>query len=142
MKASPAAKVAVGATAVIAVIYIIGVIVLNVLVSTHLTEQNDDHLSGRLAAAAHDRSMVSERVGGGDGPGSARGRAATGPGDPARRATPWGRPPARRVPAARTLGRQPRPSQPSAVAGGGTGRPPATDQPGTGVRPAVSKIRA
>jgi len=68
MRASPAAKVAAGATAVIAVVYIIGVIVLNVLVSTHLTEQNDDHLAGRLAAAAHDPSMLSERVGG-DGPG-------------------------------------------------------------------------
>jgi len=68
MRASPAAKVAAGATAVIAVVYIIGVIVLNVLVSTHLTEQNDDHLAGRLTAAAHDPSMLSERVGG-DAPG-------------------------------------------------------------------------
>ncbi len=49
---SPAAKVAAGATAVIAVIYILGVIVLNLVVSTRLAEQNDDHLIGRLAAAA------------------------------------------------------------------------------------------
>ena len=38
---SPAAKVAAGATAVIAVVYVIGVIVLNLLVSSHLTGQND-----------------------------------------------------------------------------------------------------
>ena len=68
MKASPAAKVAAGATAVIAVVYIIGVLVLNVLFASHQTEQSDDHLAARLTAAAHDPSMLSEReVGGGDG---------------------------------------------------------------------------
>jgi signal transduction histidine kinase len=64
MKLSPAARVAAGATAVIAVVYVIGVIVLNVLVSAHLTEQNDDRLAARLTAAAHDPSMLSERVAG------------------------------------------------------------------------------
>ena len=62
MRLSPAAKVAAGATAVIAVIYILGVIVLNVVVSTHLTEQNDDRLTGRLAAARHDPAVLSQPV--------------------------------------------------------------------------------
>ncbi len=62
MRLSPAAKVAAGATAVIAVIYILGVIVLNVVVSAHLTEQNDDRLIGRLAAARHDPAMLSQPV--------------------------------------------------------------------------------
>ena len=62
MRLSPAAKVAAGATAVIAVIYILGVIVLNLVVSTRLTEQNDDRLIGRLAAAARDPAMLSQRV--------------------------------------------------------------------------------
>ena len=51
MKASPAAKVAAVATAVIAGVYIIGVIVLNLVVASHLTEQNDERLAGRLAVA-------------------------------------------------------------------------------------------
>jgi signal transduction histidine kinase len=69
MRASPAAKVAAGATAVIAVVYIIGVLVLNVLFASHQTEQSDDHLAARLTAAAHDPSMLSEReAGAGDGP--------------------------------------------------------------------------
>jgi signal transduction histidine kinase len=62
VRLSPAAKVAAGATAVIAVIYILGVIVLNLVVSTRLTEQNDDRLVGRLAAAARDPAMLSQRV--------------------------------------------------------------------------------
>ena len=48
MKLSPAARVAAGATAVIAVVYVIGVIVLNLLVSSHLTGQNDQRLAERL----------------------------------------------------------------------------------------------
>jgi len=62
MKLSPAARVAAGATAVIAVVYIIGVIVLNVLVSNHLTEQNDDHLASRLTAAQHDPDAFDQSV--------------------------------------------------------------------------------
>ncbi len=62
MKVSPAARVAAGATAVIAVVYVIGVIVLNVLVSNHLTEQNDDHLASRLTAARHDPDAFDQRV--------------------------------------------------------------------------------
>jgi signal transduction histidine kinase len=62
MRISPAAKVAAGATAVIAVIYIVGVIVLNAVVSTRLGEQNDDHLTGRLAAARTNPGLLSQRV--------------------------------------------------------------------------------
>jgi signal transduction histidine kinase len=61
-KLSPAAKVAAGATAVIAVVYVIGVIVLNVLVGQHLTEQNDDHLAARLTAARHDPDAFDQRA--------------------------------------------------------------------------------
>ena len=62
MKLSPAAKVAAVATAVIAVVYVVCVIVLNLVVSAHLTEQNDDRLAARLAAARHDPAMLSQRV--------------------------------------------------------------------------------
>ncbi|HEY6295071.1 MAG TPA: histidine kinase dimerization/phospho-acceptor domain-containing protein, partial [Streptosporangiaceae bacterium] len=62
MRLSPAAKVAAGATAVIAVIYILGVIILNVVVSTRLAEQNDDHLTSRLAAARANPALLSQRV--------------------------------------------------------------------------------
>jgi two-component system sensor histidine kinase CiaH len=57
---SPAAKVAAGATAVIAVVYVIGAIVLNLLFASHQTEQSDDHLAARLTSAAHDPSMLSQ----------------------------------------------------------------------------------
>jgi signal transduction histidine kinase len=63
VKLSPAARVAAGATAVIAVVYIAGVIVLNLLVSSHLTGQNDQHLAERLTAAAHDPAELSQRIG-------------------------------------------------------------------------------
>jgi signal transduction histidine kinase len=62
VRLSPAAKVAAGATAVIAVIYILAVIVLNAVISTRLTEQNDDRLTGRLAAARLDPAMLSQPV--------------------------------------------------------------------------------
>ncbi len=62
MRVNPAAKVAAGATAVIAVIYILGVIILNLVVSTRLTEQNDDHLTGRLAAARSNPALLSQPV--------------------------------------------------------------------------------
>jgi signal transduction histidine kinase len=68
VRLSPAAKVAARATAVIAVIYILGVIVLNLVVSIRLTEQNDDRLNGRLAAAARDPAVLSQRVTSSDEP--------------------------------------------------------------------------
>jgi signal transduction histidine kinase len=62
MKVSPAAKVAAAATAVIAVVYVIGVIVFNVLFASHQTEQSDYYLGTRLTAAAHDPAMLSQSV--------------------------------------------------------------------------------
>ncbi len=62
MRASPAAKVAAVATAVIAGVYIIGVIVLNLVVASHLTEQNDERLAGRLTVARQDPAALSQRV--------------------------------------------------------------------------------
>jgi two-component system, OmpR family, sensor histidine kinase CiaH len=62
MKLSPAARVAAVATAVIAVIYVICVVALNLVVSSHLTEQNDDSLIARLSVARHDPSLLSQRV--------------------------------------------------------------------------------
>jgi signal transduction histidine kinase len=59
---SPAAKVAAGATAVIAVVYVIAVIVLNMLVAAHLNEQCNARLAARLTAAAHDPSLVTAPV--------------------------------------------------------------------------------
>jgi signal transduction histidine kinase len=59
---SPAAKVAAGATAVTAVVYVIAVIVLNMLVSAHLVEQTDAHLAARLTAAAHDPALLGQQV--------------------------------------------------------------------------------
>jgi signal transduction histidine kinase len=69
MKLSPAVRVAAAATAVIAVVYVIGVLVLNLMVSNHLTEQNDDSLAARLAAARHERSFPDQQV---TRPGSSR----------------------------------------------------------------------
>jgi len=60
MKVSPAARVAAGATAVIAVLYVIGVIVFNVLFASHQTAQSDYYLGTRLAAAAHDPAVLSQ----------------------------------------------------------------------------------
>jgi hypothetical protein len=62
MKLNPAAKVAATATAVIAVVYVIGVIVLNVFVSSHLTGQNDARLAERLAAVARDPAQLSQQA--------------------------------------------------------------------------------
>ncbi len=57
---SPAARVAAGATAVIAVLYVIGVIVFNVVFARHQTAQSDYYLGTRLAAAAHDPAMLGQ----------------------------------------------------------------------------------
>jgi signal transduction histidine kinase len=59
MRVSPAARAAARATAVIAVVYVIAVIVLNVVVSSHLTEQTDDRLASRLTAARHNPAVLS-----------------------------------------------------------------------------------
>jgi signal transduction histidine kinase len=62
MKLSPAVRVAAAATAVIAVVYVIGAIVLYLLVSSHLTEQNDDSLAARLTNARHDPSLFDQQT--------------------------------------------------------------------------------
>ena len=62
MKISPAARAAARATAVIAVAYVIAVIVLNVVVSGHLTEQTDDRLASRLSGAVRDPALLGQPV--------------------------------------------------------------------------------
>jgi signal transduction histidine kinase len=60
MKLNPAAKVAAGATAVIAVVYVIGVIVFNVAFASHQTTQSDYYLGTRLSAAAGNPAVLSQ----------------------------------------------------------------------------------
>ena len=62
MRSSHATKVAAAATAVIAVVYIVCVVVLNLVVSAHLTEQSGDRLAARLTHARHDPAMLSRPV--------------------------------------------------------------------------------
>jgi signal transduction histidine kinase len=62
MKLSPATRVAAIATGVIAAVYIVSVIVLNLAVSAHLAGQNDERLASHLAAARHDRATLSQPV--------------------------------------------------------------------------------
>jgi Histidine kinase-, DNA gyrase B-, and HSP90-like ATPase len=62
MRVSPAARAAARATAVIAVVYVLAVIVLNVVASSELTEQADDRLSSRLTAVRHDPALLSQPV--------------------------------------------------------------------------------
>ena len=71
MRLGSAARVAATATGIIAVVYVLGVIVLNLVVSARLAQQNDNRLADRLAAASHDQD-VSQRAprtfrGAGDG---------------------------------------------------------------------------
>jgi hypothetical protein len=63
---SPAVRVAAVATAGIAVVYVIGAIVLNVVVARHMTQQNDDHLGDRLMIARHHPDTLRQRVAQGD----------------------------------------------------------------------------
>ena len=72
MRLGPAARVAAAATGIIAVVHVLGVIVLNLVVSARLAQQNDHRLAGRLAAASHDQDVFSQRAprtfrGAGDG---------------------------------------------------------------------------
>ncbi len=62
MRVSSAARVAAMATTIIAVIYVACVIVLNVVISGHLTEQNDDQLAGRLAVARQNPAALTQPV--------------------------------------------------------------------------------
>jgi signal transduction histidine kinase len=62
MRVSPAARAAARATAVIAVVYVIAVIVLNAVVSSHLTEQTNDRLAGRLSVATQNPALLNQPV--------------------------------------------------------------------------------
>jgi len=63
---SPAVRVAAVATAAIAVVYVIGAIVLNLVVAQHMIQQDDDQLSDHLTLARHDPDTLRERVARGD----------------------------------------------------------------------------
>ena len=65
-RASPAVRVAAVATAAIAVVYVIGAIVLNLVVAQHMIQQDDDQLSDHLTLARHDPDTLRERVARGD----------------------------------------------------------------------------
>ena len=54
---SPAVRVAAVATAAIAVVYVIGAVVLNIVVASHLTQMNDEHLGNRLTFARHSDTL-------------------------------------------------------------------------------------
>ena len=43
-------------------VYVLGVIVLNLVVSARLAQQNDNRLADRLAAASHDQDVFSQRA--------------------------------------------------------------------------------
>ncbi|MGH3177871.1 MAG: histidine kinase dimerization/phospho-acceptor domain-containing protein, partial [Streptosporangiaceae bacterium] len=62
MRLGPAARVAATATGIVAVVYVLSVIVLNLVISARLTEQNDNRLADRLAAAGHDPDVFSQRT--------------------------------------------------------------------------------
>ncbi|HEX5290147.1 MAG TPA: hypothetical protein VFX25_14885, partial [Streptosporangiaceae bacterium] len=59
---SPAVRVAAVATAAIAVVYVIGAIVLNLVVARHMTQQVDDQLDDRVTIARHDPDTLRQRV--------------------------------------------------------------------------------
>jgi signal transduction histidine kinase len=59
---SPAVRVAAVATAAIAVVYVIGAIVLNVLVARHMAQLVDDQLEDRLAVTRHHPDTLRQRV--------------------------------------------------------------------------------
>jgi signal transduction histidine kinase len=62
MRPGPAARVAAIATGIMAVVYVLGVVVVNLVVTARLAQQNDSRLAGRLAAASHDPDVFSQRA--------------------------------------------------------------------------------
>ena len=62
MRLGPAARVAAAATGIAAVVYVLGVIVLNLVVNGRLAQQDDNRLAGRLAEASHDRDVFGQRA--------------------------------------------------------------------------------
>jgi signal transduction histidine kinase len=69
LRFSPAVKVAAVAAGLLAVVYVIAVIVLNLLVSAHLSEKSEARLTSQLAAARSDQSLITRPA---SGPGAAR----------------------------------------------------------------------
>src|SRR5207249_4360662 len=72
MRLGSAARVAAAATGIVAVVYVLGVLVLNLVVFARLAQQNDNRLADRLAAASHDPEVFGQRAsctfgGAGDG---------------------------------------------------------------------------
>ena len=63
---SPAVRVAAVATAAIAVVYVIGAIVVNLVVARHMTQQYDDQLSDHLTVARHHPDTIRQAVSRGD----------------------------------------------------------------------------
>jgi two-component system, OmpR family, sensor histidine kinase CiaH len=61
VRAGPATRVAAAATIIIAVVYIVSVTALNLLVSTRLTAERDEHLASRLEQARHHPEMLTNR---------------------------------------------------------------------------------
>jgi len=69
LRFSPAAKVAAVAAGLLAVFYVIAVIVLNLLISAHLSEKSEARLTSQLAAVRSDPSLITRPA---SGPGAAR----------------------------------------------------------------------
>jgi len=63
---SPAVRVAAVATAAIAVVYVLGALVFNLVVARHMTIQTDDRLGDRLTAARQHPDSLRQRVAQGD----------------------------------------------------------------------------
>ena len=55
MRLGPAARVAATATGIVAVVYVLGVIVLNLMVSARLAQQNDNRLAGPWSCCGQPR---------------------------------------------------------------------------------------
>ena len=64
MRPGPAVKVAAVATAVLAVAYVAAVIVLNLLVGAHLTDQSEARLADRLSDVRRDPSQLTQAASG------------------------------------------------------------------------------
>ena len=62
MRRGPAARVAATATGIVAAVYVLGVIVLNLVLSARLAQQNESRLAGRLVAASHDLQVLGQRA--------------------------------------------------------------------------------
>jgi two-component system sensor histidine kinase CiaH len=63
---SPAVRVAAVATVAIAVVYVIGALVFNLVAARHMTGNKDDQLGDRLRVARHDPDTLGQRVARGD----------------------------------------------------------------------------